>query len=142
MLLHRRLPDGSVKPCLFVIEKSTNVIVVEACGDSMVGEAQKEVASWQPKLPASMNASVQADSDAMVVLLDILSTDTPCTLPGCDGWRAQLQVELDKLPADCTSCDRNSVVRRVARSLQPAVTGLLAAHPEYRLQKPGIPQSS
>lgn len=134
-ILHRRQEDGSVLPCLFIVETPSNVIVSEACGATMLSESTQNISSWVSPLPAPPSVHRQADNDAMTLLLDVLTSSAPCNAPGCDGWRAQLQTELDKLPPDCTTCDRNAVVRRVAKSLEPAVTGLLEAHPEYRLQK-------
>lgn len=143
LLLHRKQPDGSILPCLFVLEKVTNTILSESCGTNMVQEAEANLTTWRTKNSGdNMGAYLQSDSDAMVLLLDILNSDKPSEIPGADAWRAHLQAELDKLPPNCTTCDRNSVLRRVARGLQSQVAALLVEHPEYRLQKQGSPQSS
>lgn len=132
LLLHRRQPDSSVVPCLFIIDTGTNVIISEACGPAMVAESTANLAAWRKLQPgAPVLLPPEADINTQLMLRRLLASEAPCTIPGCEGWRAQLKQELDKLPPDCPSCDRNQVTTRVVRALAPELAAYLADHPDY-----------
>ena len=72
-------------------------------------------------------------SPVRAMILQILKTTTPCTVPGCDDWRVALDASLSTLASDCPACERNSAYNKIVAMVQPDMEAFLQQNPDYQL---------
>ena len=70
---------------------------------------------------------------ARAMVMQILKTTTPCTVPGCDDWRVAMDASLATLASDCPQCEKNSAYNKIADMVLPDMVAFLKQNPDYQL---------
>ncbi len=132
--LKRKLPDGRMNPCVFLIEKGTGVIISEKCEEATIpaqlgnsGNATtrhleqfgipytiKKTENGQPVIEVRSEGAPRKTK----LIMNFFNDNMPCYFSGCEEMRLAYKQEIAALGEGCRECDKGEIMRAYMTALQ------------------------